>query len=261
MIEPDEIYGLHVAPMETGLVSTKSGNVFAHARRISVSFDGTDDSAKITRLVNEIVNGLTRVKDKLKFYDIYNIIDPGIGIGSPNTIYENYVAFYGAPTSEIHGNELKFGTEVYVTDRQDLDRVVKQLKQKIEETGYKDKLRSINYVDEREGVNNDVNLVESSITTLRNLFGEHIVSENYGQMPLASEDFGHFQRKIPGVYFFLGASNQTLGISAFPHMPNFSVDETSIQIGVRYFSSLLFERVSNKYHDSEFLDEGLKNTE
>jgi metal-dependent amidase/aminoacylase/carboxypeptidase family protein len=51
---------------------------------------------------------------------------------------------------------------------------------------------------------------------------------------------------VPGVYFFLGGSNIEKGIVAMNHAPNFNVDEESIKIGVRSFSSLIMERLNDK---------------
>ncbi|WP_113952722.1 hypothetical protein [Arenicella xantha] len=62
-------------------------------------------------------------------------------------------------------------------------------------------------------------------------------------MPFASEDLGHFQKAVPGVYFFMGVANGDLGNIAFPHTPNFEVDEASIEFGVRRFSTLILSRL------------------
>jgi len=247
LIEADEIYGLHVAPMETGRVSAMPGNMFSHARRITLDFDGTDDYEALTETVNSAVMSLTQVSSSSEFYNLQNITDPVIGMRSPNTIYQDYVTFEGNPHSKKLEDSVVFQTEVYTTEREKLDNVVQSIKDKIANTKYKNRLRSVNYFDEREGVNNDPKLVEEAINTLRNIHGKETVGNIYGQFPFASEDFGHFQRTVPGVYFFLGASNSTLGITAFPHMPDFAVDENSIKIGVTYFSTFILDRLSRPY--------------
>ena len=244
LIEPDEIYGLHVAPMETGTVLTMPGNVFSHARRIRLDFDRADDDEELTVMVNSVMNSLVRITSKSKFTNLQNITDPSLGLENPNTIYQDYVVFYKNPHSMRLENSLVFEAELHTTKRKELDQVVQSIKASIAKTKYKSRLRSVTYFDEREGVNNDLQLVNEAISTLRNIYGKEAVGNLYGKFPFASEDFGHFQRKVPGVYFFLGASNSTLDIMAFPHMPNFAVDETSIKVGVTYFSSLILERLS-----------------
>jgi len=245
LISPDEIYGLHIAPMETGVVSTMPGNVFSHARRIKINFGGTHDNEGLISAINLVVESLMRLKSKSEFYDLHNIVDPVIGIGSSSTVYKNYIAFYGSPFSQVQDDGVEFSTEVFVENKKDLDKVIQSLKQKIAKTKYANRLRSVDYFDEREGVNNNLTLVDESINALRTMYGETLISKNYGRMPFASEDFGHFQRSVPGVYFFMGASNRDLDILSFPHMPEFEVDELSIKVGVSYFSSLIVNRANS----------------
>jgi len=53
---------------------------------------------------------------------------------------------------------------------------------------------------------------------------------------MGAEDFGYYQRKIPGTFFFLGVANQRKGITAMLHTPAFDLDEAAIGIGVRAMS-------------------------
>ena len=57
--------------------------------------------------------------------------------------------------------------------------------------------------------------------------------------------FAFFTNETKGVYFFLGGSNFSKGITSMPHAPNFNVDENSIKKGVNYFSSLIYELGNN----------------
>lgn len=245
LIKPDEIYAAHVAPMETGVISTRPGNLFAHARRMKVSFNGTDDREGLTSAVTSIMNSLVHIQSPAKFNQLQNVVDPDIGLSNPNSIYTDYVMFSGNPSSNQRGQNLEFQTEIFVTSLEELTFVEQKIKQMIGNTKYSARFRSVQYFHDREGVNNDSALVQSTTTALRDLYGEEVESINYGQIPYSSEDFGHFQRTVPGVYFFLGASNAKLGINAFPHMPGFEVDETSIKVGVSYFSSLIIDRASS----------------
>ncbi|GAA6138062.1 M20 family metallopeptidase [Arenicella sp. 4NH20-0111] len=245
-VELDEIYAAHVAPMEVGTVTTMPGNLFAHARRMVLSFDGTDDHDALSEFVASSVNSLVRIKSPDKFGDLQNIIDPSLGLENPKTIYADYVIVSGKPSSNQRDERLEFHVEVYVTEIDELDRLTQKIKAKLQRSAYASRLRSVQYFHEREGVNNDASLVASAMTALRDQFGEETVQINHGKMPYASEDFGHFQKTVPGVYFFLGASNSKLGMNAFPHMPEFEVDEASIKVGVSYFSSLLLSRAGGQ---------------
>jgi len=244
MIEPDEIYALHVGPSEIGTISTIAGNVFSHARRVRLDFDSSVNFEELRNSVNTVMNSVVRVKSPPEFFRLENIVDSSLGLGNIDTIYQDYVVFYGDPHAKKFENSIVFETEVFTTNKKELDLVLQRIEQLIAKTKYSDKLLSLTYFDEREGVHNDPKLVDETVRALSSIYGEHAVKKVYGQIPFSSEDFGHFQRNVPGVYFILGAANPEQGIAAFPHMPNFSVDENSIKLGVSYFSSLILERLN-----------------
>ncbi|WP_448636541.1 M20/M25/M40 family metallo-hydrolase [Pedobacter panaciterrae] len=124
--------------------------------------------------------------------------------------------------------------------------MIPKIEQLIGEERYKDKLLSISFIQENPTVVNDEKLTKSAIKTLNGIYGYNLVVPDYGQAPYFNDDFAYFQQKVPGVYFFLGGSNIEKGIVAMNHTPNFNVDEESIKIGVRSFSSLIMERLNDK---------------
>ena len=126
-----------------------------------------------------------------------------------------------------------------------LQKIIPKIQRLIGENNYKDKLLSVSFIQENPTVVNDEKLTKSVIKTLNRIDG-NLVSADYGQIPYFNDDFAYFQQKVPGVYFFLGGSNMEKGITAMNHAPNFKVDEESIKIGVRSFSSLIIERLKEK---------------
>jgi amidohydrolase len=67
--------------------------------------------------------------------------------------------------------------------------------------------------------------------------GLHEVSPNLGW-----EDFSFYLQKIPGAMFFLGSSNKNKGIGGVPHHhPKFDIDEDSILMMAKLYSSLALE--------------------
>lgn len=52
-----------------------------------------------------------------------------------------------------------------------------------------------------------------------------------------------FLEHIPGAMFFLGAGDPQAGFNAFPHAPNFAVDERAISIGTRAMARWLTSRL------------------
>ena len=59
-----------------------------------------------------------------------------------------------------------------------------------------------------------------------------------------SEDFGDYQKLVPGVFFFLGLSNTARGIVAMPHDATFNVDEAGIAFGIRAMAAVVVGRLS-----------------
>jgi metal-dependent amidase/aminoacylase/carboxypeptidase family protein len=59
-----------------------------------------------------------------------------------------------------------------------------------------------------------------------------------------SEDFGEFQKLMPGVFFFLGLSNTSKGLRAMPHSPEFNVDEAGIAFGIRAMAVVVIGELS-----------------
>ncbi|WP_298275702.1 M20 family metallopeptidase [Ferroplasma sp.] len=50
---------------------------------------------------------------------------------------------------------------------------------------------------------------------------------------MGGEDFAYYLQKIPGAYYFFGASNITKGINSPNHSPTFDVDEDQLYTGAR----------------------------
>lgn len=107
----------------------------------------------------------------------------------------------------------------------------------------KEKLVSVSFVQENPTVLNNELLAQKARKTLSKIYGNNLVVPDYGQIPYFNDDFVYYQQQIPGVYFLLGGSNLKKGIVAMNHAPNFNVDEESIKIGVRSFSSLIADRL------------------
>lgn len=244
LINPDEIYALHVAPMKTGVIMTSSGNVYAHARNVLIEFDGIRDRDALYETIATLLSSQNRLASAPEFVDLQNTSDPKIGLGNPDTIYQNYVLFGGSPRIEQTDQRVLFRAELFASEQNDIAKVVANIESAIRATKFNEHFLSISVSHDREGVNNDPVLVDQTMTLLTNTHGPTAVQESFGVIPFASEDFGHFQKHVPGVYFFMGVASEEKGNVAFPHMPNFEVDEASIEVGVSRFSTLILSRLT-----------------
>jgi len=83
---------------------------------------------------------------------------------------------------------------------------------------------------------NDVDLTAQMLPTLQNVGGTKNIQLQ--KAVTGGEDFSYFQEKVPGFYFFLGG--MTPGNSeAFPHhTPDFFIDESGFQLGVKALSQM-----------------------
>ena len=86
---------------------------------------------------------------------------------------------------------------------------------------------------------NDPKLVEETLPTMRRVVGDANLIAPKPFMP--AEDFSHFQKVVPGFYYFLGVGNRARGITAGWHTAEFDVDEESLVVGVKVMSNVLLD--------------------
>jgi amidohydrolase len=94
---------------------------------------------------------------------------------------------------------------------------------------------------------NEPSLVEETLPTIRRLVGEKNTLALKPFMP--AEDFAHFQKIVPGFYYFLGVGNRAKGISAGWHTADFDVDEESLVVGVKVMSGVLLDYLERHKND------------
>lgn len=93
------------------------------------------------------------------------------------------------------------------------------------------------------GVNNDAEVEETTRNIIRTVVGNDNLIVLTTVVPGFSEDFGHFQARIPGVMYFLGVSNTPAGTAGMPHTPNYVADEASILVGAQVMSALVLNEL------------------
>lgn len=88
IINPDEIYALHIAPMPTGIIGTRPAWLFAGYKSVKISFKNSSENDSIITFTKKIISDLQTIKPDSKFWDNRNLMDPNIGLGNTNTIYK-----------------------------------------------------------------------------------------------------------------------------------------------------------------------------
>ena len=87
---------------------------------------------------------------------------------------------------------------------------------------------------------NDESLTARMLPTLQQVTGgKAVVSPKLS----ASEDFSEFQKKAPGMFFFLGSTDpkRDLKAAAPNHSPKFEIDEASLAVGARAMTALALD--------------------
>lgn len=245
-IHPDEIYGLHVTDLPIGQILVKPNEMFAYQKRVRIKLKDELSTEEARGLTEKIYQRLSRSQNDSKPWQIQRISDAEVGLINPNTIFKDYMIVDENFNIHSENDTLFLESYLYETNPSNLKKIIPEIEQSIEEERYTQILLSISFTQENPTVINDGRITKDAINTLSRIYGDDLIAASYGQVPFFNDDFAYFQQSVPGVYFFLGGSNNEKGIVAMNHAPNFEVDEESIRVGVRSFSSLLIERLNEK---------------
>ncbi|RMB60897.1 amidohydrolase [Dokdonia sinensis] len=91
---------------------------------------------------------------------------------------------------------------------------------------------------------NDLDLTAQMLPTLQKVGGTENV--NLQKAVTGGEDFSFFQEEVPGFYFFLGGMTPG-NKEAFPHhTPDFFIDESGFQLGVKALSQMSVDYLSSE---------------
>ncbi|MBR9793116.1 MAG: amidohydrolase [Gammaproteobacteria bacterium] len=249
-VQPDEFYAAHISPMPAGLVASKAGYLYADYRQVNLVFNNVVEPEATIALAKQSIMSLQSVAKESPFWNTANLMDPTIGLGNPDTIYQNYVVVESRFDVEHAGEALTVSGYVSASNNELMQLINKRLRQKMADSEFAASFVEVNnqstqltYSLQRGNINNAAQLTEQSLQSMAKIYGGGVL-KLYGVIPDGrGDDFAYFQQHIPGTYFLLGGSDFSKGIVAMPHAPNFAVDERVIEYGVNYFSSLLVERL------------------
>jgi amidohydrolase len=90
-------------------------------------------------------------------------------------------------------------------------------------------------------LNNDPALTERMRPTLQSVVGAaNVVDTGY---TMGAEDFSHFAREVPAMYFFVGSTARGTDAATAPsnHSPEFFLDEEALKIGTRAMLAVALE--------------------
>lgn len=244
IINPDEIYALHLTPMPTGMMGARPNWLFAGYKSIKISFKNSNENDSLVTYTKKLIANLQNIKPDSKFWDNKNLLDPNIGLANPNTIYKNFTTVNQDFKIEETKQQISISTFISSSNEKKMDSIIPALKQTISSSEYSKRLIDVVFNSEYPIIKNNKDLTAKTMTSLSEIYGNHSIMPIHGIIPDGrSDDFAYFQKRIPSVYFLLGGSNFEKGIISMPHSPNFAVDENCIKTGVNFFSSMIIERL------------------
>ncbi|MGD0339010.1 MAG: M20/M25/M40 family metallo-hydrolase [Bacteroidota bacterium] len=246
LVKPEAVFSLHVAPLPEGLIAVKSNEVYFREKVMRIELGGRINIDEAEKDCRQFIRELSTVSDNSKYYDMASIADPNIGLSSPKSIYAKYLVV--DRNFKIDKTDSTFIIDALLTGSEErlFKNALAKVQKQFNDSKWRRYIKSISFLQENHTVYNDPKLTEKSVNIIQSVYGKGVVQHIYGVSPFNNDDFAFFQEKVPGVYFFLGASDYSKGIIAMPHSPDFTVDEKCIEAGVDYFSSLLFEYLKSE---------------
>jgi metal-dependent amidase/aminoacylase/carboxypeptidase family protein len=250
IIQPDEIYGLHVSPYPVGTIATKAANVFSHFTVVEIDYKATPNQDAIVAFTKEMMKSAQTFGPDDPFWDNTSMFSGELGVTNPNTLYKDYTALMSDFGVQQTKDSLKVRVLLNASDKEELQDYLAVIKNNLATSKYADEFLAARFNFQKglpvmETPMNDTALTQKTTQSIASIYGNQSVIPIYGVLPLTfSDDFAYFQKTVPGVYFFLGVSNPEKGIAGMPHTPNFEADETAIKTGVNYFSSMIIERLN-----------------
>ncbi len=93
---------------------------------------------------------------------------------------------------------------------------------------------------------NDPKLVAQSLTSLQKAAGDNNVILHHWDT--GAEDFSFYGTKAPSFFFYLGAKDPKLTADQAPahHTPDFYIDDSKLDVGVKTFCQLVFDYAKSK---------------
>jgi amidohydrolase len=232
----DAIFGLHVFPNHAGTIEYRSGPLMASGDGFTITITGKQTHGAMPWAgVDPIVIGAQIVMS------LQTIVSRSVNITEAPAVL-TIGAFNGGnrfnivpETVELLGTLRTFNEEV----RKDIQRRMREIVTKTAEmAGGK---AEITYNIGYPVTVNDPALTDRMVGTLKRVVGADNV--RVGPLTGTSEDFSHYQNKVPGLFVFLGVTPKDRDVRtvAANHSPLFYADESALPLGVRTLTNLALD--------------------
>jgi amidohydrolase len=239
----DVVFGLHIEDWaDLGKIYYKPGAFMASSDWFTIKIKGQQShgaepwkSIDPIVICSEIINSLqtivSRQMDLTKAPVVITVGKINAGV-RPNIIPETAIM-----EGTIRTLDSKMQTEVHER--------IKRTVQKIAESN--GATAEVNIDTKTLVTYNDPKLVEQSLPSLQKAAGgaENVVPYHW---VTGAEDFSFYGTKAPAFFFYLGARDPKIKMEDAPahHTPDFYIDDSRLDVGVRAFCQLIFDYAKNK---------------
>ncbi len=225
---PDEIYALHVTPdYPAGTIATRPGTLFVAFSSFEIELYGLSAHGAMPHRGNDMVIAAVNLVNQMQTIISRNIAASNCAVVTVGTVN-------AGQRNNIIADDAKITGTIRVKDGADMPIIKRRIRDMVEGVA-----RSFNceykldFGLEYSAVVNDADKYAAFLEKIANIPGLTVVECEH---TMASEDFGFFLERVPGVMFWLGASQ---GKELSLHHPEFLPDVEALPFAVRVFRSLV----------------------
>ncbi len=229
--KPEAVFGLHVfSTLPAGTIGYRKGPFMAASDFFGVTvtgrqthgsrpWGGIDPIVASADLIGTLQSTISRRTD-------ISALPAVVTIG----------AIHGGIRNNIIPDEVKMLGTLRTFDDGQRRRIVGDMRNVIESVAHAHGAKGALEITEQPGnpvTYNDPQLTARILPSLQAVAGAGKVVET--PLIMGAEDFSHFARQVPGVFFFVGATAPGIDPLAAPsnHSPLFKLDESALDLGLR----------------------------
>ena len=232
----DAIFGLHVLPFPRGEIRWRAGGIMASADRLEIKIHGR------------------QTHGALPWDGVDPVVVAAQMIMALQTITSRQMDLTTAPVVVSIGRVQAGVRYNIMPDQVLLEGTIRALDEDMRRALHERIRRTVQHVAQASGARaevviegaadvtyNNPALVEQMLPTLQRVAGKAIVQA----LPATTaEDFSEYQKKVPGMFFFLGITAPGTK-PVVNHSPRFVVDEAAMPVGVRALAHLAVDYLSS----------------
>ncbi|MFO7342715.1 MAG: M20 family metallopeptidase [Bacillaceae bacterium] len=224
----DVVIGTHLwSPLEHGKIGIVYGPMMASPDSFHLRIHGKGGHAGMPHQTVDAIAIGAQVVTNLQ-YIVSRYVDPIEPLVVSVTQFVAGTTFNVLPgTVEIQGTVRVFDEKLRQSVPQWMERIIKGITEAHGAT------YEFQYHYGYRPVINDDEVTKVIEETAREVFGDEAVERM--KPNTVGEDFSAFLHRVPGSFFYVGAGNKEKGIIYPHHHPRFTIDEDSLEIGVRLF--------------------------